>query len=382
MAEKTFAVAPGLRLKLHGNGRTGRWSVLVRVNGRKSRVGLGDWPGLTETKAKRLAAAARADGLRGVDRAAEKRAAVAAAAAAGTMNEQAAEYLATLTGKSADYQASSRWALTSIIAEMGAGNLSPAQVTEAMVHKALDSEPRPASRRTKHNTLRRMMTRLWKRRVISENPFDRIDPAPTVKSRSRFLTAPEVQAVWGGLSHLAQPHQDLFRLLICLPLRRREASLIEDTWVDLGEMVLRVPAEVTKSDRDFEIPLNHQAAAIFERNMRPGLLFPGHLSGNPIKNFSRASDKLRGAAGLPDIRLHDFRRTIVSALADAGTGFEVADALLNHAASASKGGITGVYQRADLKGPKARAMALWSELLDRAISTGSFEAEDNVVRIA
>ena len=116
--------------------------------------------------------------------------------------------------------------------------------------------------------------------------------------------------------------------------------------------------------------------------MRPGLLFPGHLSGNPIKNFSRTSDKLRGAAGLPDIRLHDFRRTIVSALADAGTGFEVADALLNHAASASKGGITGVYQRADLKGPKARAMALWSELLDRAISTGSFEAEDNVVRIA
>jgi hypothetical protein len=61
--------------------------------------------------------------------------------------------------------------------------------------------------------------------------------------------------------------------------------------------------------------------------------------------------------------LHDFRRSMVSAMADHGVAFEVADSLLNHAASQSRGGIVGVYQRAELGARKVQALALWSRLL-------------------
>ena len=82
-------------------------------------------------------------------------------------------------------------------------------------------------------------------------------------------------------------------------------------------------------------------------------------------------------------RLHDFRRTFTTAVAEAGVDFATADMLLNHAASASRGGIVAVYNKAQLKGPKRRAMDLWSELLDRAIRVGTFEAgSDNVIKIA
>ena len=65
MTEKSITGAPGLRLKMHGSGATGTWSVLGRVHGKKVRIRLGDYPGITETKAKRLAAEARADMARG-----------------------------------------------------------------------------------------------------------------------------------------------------------------------------------------------------------------------------------------------------------------------------------------------------------------------------
>ena len=387
MAEKSIAGAPGLRLKMHGSGTTGSWSVLGRINGKKTRVTFADYPGVTEAKAKRLAADVRTEMRAGVDRNAQKREAAAAVAVAGTMTEQAARYtdvIRTTPSRSGEmrspkYIHNEKVALAAILDAMGAGNLPPSAITKTMIDAALDDEPRQASRRTKHAALGRMMKRLWKKGVITENVMDRVDNPGKAKDRSRFYTAAEVQALWIALDDEIQPYGDLFQLLVALPLRREEASRITGAMVDLDERVLRLPAAVTKSDRDFEIPIPRHAVNILERRMTDGLLFPARQADKPVRNFSRAVDRVRKASGVSDFRLHDFRRTIATALAEAGVGFEVADALLNHSASASRGGITGVYQRAELKEPKRRAMDLWADLLDRAITTGSFEAEDNVI---
>jgi hypothetical protein len=52
---------------------------------------------------------------------------------------------------------------------------------------------------------------------------------------------------------------------------------------------------------------------------------------------------------------------------------------LNHKASATHGGVLGVYQQSDLLEKRASIFESWGALVARAVATGSFKpAADNV----
>ena len=76
---------------------------------------------------------------------------------------------------------------------------------------------------------------------------------------------------------------------------------------------------------------------------------------------------------------HDFRRSFASALGEASFSEAVADAVLNHRQSATRGGVMGVYQRSGRWPEQVKAMELWGRLLDAAIEGRDDDA--NVVRI-
>jgi hypothetical protein len=58
----------------------------------------------------------------------------------------------------------------------------------------------------------------------------------------------------------------------------------------------------------------------------------------------------------------------------------VLDTLINHASSATRGGVIGVYQRATLLVPMRNVVNLWDRLLREAID--STLAEQKVVSLA
>jgi integrase len=64
---------------------------------------------------------------------------------------------------------------------------------------------------------------------------------------------------------------------------------------------------------------------------------------------------------------HDFRRSFATALGEAGIPEAIADAILNHRQSATRGGVLGVYQRASRWPEQVKAMELWGRLLAAAI---------------
>ena len=72
---------------------------------------------------------------------------------------------------------------------------------------------------------------------------------------------------------------------------------------------------------------------------------------------------------------HDFRRSFATALGEAGIPEAVADAVLNHRQSATRGGVLGVYQRASRWPEQVRAMELWGRLLAAAIEGREMTAE-------
>jgi hypothetical protein len=64
-------------------------------------------------------------------------------------------------------------------------------------------------------------------------------------------------------------------------------------------------------------------------------------------------------------------------LGEAGVSETIADAVLNHRQSATRGGVLGVYQRATRWPEQVRAMSAWGEMLAAAID--GRHADENVL---
>jgi integrase len=86
-------------------------------------------------------------------------------------------------------------------------------------------------------------------------------------------------------------------------------------------------------------------------------------------------EMLSEAAGLTGWTWHDFRRSFATALGETGISETVADAVLNHRQSATRGGVLGVYQRASRWPEQVKAMQLWGRLLAAAIEGRDAGAE-------
>ncbi len=116
-----------------------------------------------------------------------------------------------------------------------------------------------------------------------------------------------------------------------------------------------------------------------------GFVFPAPRAGGILTAFSGIkaavveATAVRGEA-LTGWAWHDTRRSFATALGEAGVSETVADAVLNHRQTATRGGVLGVYQRGSRWPEQMRAMELWGRLL-RAALDGS-EANATVVPMA
>lgn len=146
---------------------------------------------------------------------------------------------------------------------------------------------------------------------------------------------------------------------------------MEWSHVDLIAAEWRQPGRLTKSGQPHRLRL-HPLALDVLRSRRlatsgKGLVFPAPLSGGAVNTFTDLKAKLTEAADLTDWTWHDFRRSFATALGEAGVSEAVADAVLNHRQSATRGGVLGVYQRATRWAGQLEAMETWGRLLASAI---------------
>jgi integrase len=157
--------------------------------------------------------------------------------------------------------------------------------------------------------------------------------------------------------------------------------------VDLRSSTWSQPGHLTKNRDAHRLHLHPLAWAILAArhgafgSPRQGLVFPAPRSGRPIDTFT----KIKAALGeaVPDLTgwwFHDMRRSFASALGEARIPEVVADAVLNHRQSATRGGVLGVYQRASRWPEQVQAMKLWGGLLVAAIE--GRVADDTVVTMA
>jgi integrase len=106
---------------------------------------------------------------------------------------------------------------------------------------------------------------------------------------------------------------------------------IQDAKTESSESVLPLP-EITRRTLEEHRDLQaRERTALADAWQEHGLVFPSEI-GTPMepRNLSRHFATMRATAGMPDVRLHDLRHTVVSVLMDLGVPPHVVQAIARH----------------------------------------------------
>jgi integrase len=169
----------------------------------------------------------------------------------------------------------------------------------------------------------------------SDNPCKGVERNQENK-RHRYMTAAEISRLSAALAKLAdQGAANAVRLLLLTGARRGELLAAKWTDIDLEAGVWTKPASTTKQATFHRVPLSAAAVQLLTE-MRAQAdddaewIFPARGGGHR-PHINDAWIRLRKAANLPDVRLHDLRHTYASVLASSGLSLPVIGALLGHA---------------------------------------------------
>lgn len=239
---------------------------------------------------------------------------------------------------------------------------------------------KPATARHRFGALSRFYDWAQDEGHIAANPCVQLAKARRPRAptpRPIFHTPAQLAQLWRAVKAadgLYQVHRDLLHFLMVVPCRRGEASNMQWSDVDLDNAVWTQSGTQTKNGDPHRFHLPPLALDILRRrceaagNSSDGYVFPAPRSGKAIDTFGKAKKSVDAVLKTKlDWRMHDHRRSFVTALAEAGVHEAVLDAILNHRQAATRAGVLGVYQRAQRWPEQVQAMMRWDGLLSQQI---------------
>ncbi|MEW6132070.1 MAG: site-specific integrase [Pseudomonadota bacterium] len=182
------------------------------------------------------------------------------------------------------------------------------------------------------------------------NPAQGIKKFPE-DSRERVIEPDEMPKFFDAvLSHSSATIRDF--VLICLFTGARRSNVLSMRWsdVNLDRGVWIVPR--TKGGVPQTVALPAPAVEILkarQENVDSEFVFPGTGKSGHLTEPKKGWDEIRKSAGLPDLRLHDLRRTFGSWQANAGASLHIVGKSLGHKSAQS----TQIYARLNLEPVRA-----------------------------
>ncbi len=175
------------------------------------------------------------------------------------------------------------------------------------------------------------------------------------QQRDRILSFDELRALWHGISGITG---HAIRLLILTGARRAEVAEMHWAEVDLGRAEWHLPAERTKSRREFKIYFGPRARQLLTELRQfgcGGYVFPGQDGERSLHpdSLDTALTRYRKSSNCRHFTLHDLRRTAATYWhCHCGADIETADAMLNH-------GVAGVASVYIIERDRKRQQEIW-----------------------
>ncbi len=213
------------------------------------------------------------------------------------------------------------------------------------------------------------------REIVTDNPVYGMTRADLRNNHQagRALEDNELRAIWQAAGELGYPFGKMYQLLILTGQRRNEWAEARRSEINAEKRWLEVARSRYKGDREHIVPLADVAWTIVDALPAwPGndyCLFSTTDGRKPVSGFSRAKSRLdkrarqilrqitdNPKAELPRYRVHDFRVTCETRLANLGFSQEVRDAVLGHA----KPGLQKTYNKHDYLEEKREALGAYA----------------------
>ncbi|MDR0803786.1 MAG: site-specific integrase [Rickettsiales bacterium] len=201
------------------------------------------------------------------------------------------------------------------------------------------------------NRMLSLLRHMYNIATIWGYPADRGNPTAGIhkfpeKSRDRFLSPDELTRFFAALN---KETHTMFKnyVLLSLFIGQRADNMISMRWdnIDLQNGFVYFPD--TKNNEPHRVPLSATATKILtdmKKTAKSGWVFPApwdKTAGQHIGDFRNPWIRFREQIGMPDLRIHDLRRTLGSYQAIEGASLSVIGKSLGHKSLAA----TNVYAR-------------------------------------
>lgn len=168
----------------------------------------------------------------------------------------------------------------------------------------------------------------------SDNPAQGVERYQEIK-RDRWLQGEEFEKFWEILDRYPDNVTALLlKFLLLTGARKGEA--MGATWdqFDMKQGVWTKPSHMTKQKKQERLPLSQEALGVLKilqgrKDLSP-YVFPGRLTGQPLKEIKTFWKKVCTEAGLENLRIHDLRHTHASHLVSSGMSLSIVGRLLGH----------------------------------------------------
>ncbi len=319
----------GLGLRVYPSGKKA-FVLSYRVKGQKRLLTLGQFGPLTLDKARDTALKQKAQVIDGKDPLEQRK----ATATAKTVAELCRTYLVRYAVHKRSAGEDKRRIEQHILPLWGARKveaLRRSEIADAH-HKVGEDRPYEANRRLA--LLRRMLNLARQWGFVDEgwpNPAVGIPMHPEV-ARDRWATPEELPRIAKAIDEEANVYVRS-ALWLYLLTGMRKGELLGAKWTDIDWDRKELRLGETKAGRVHYVPLSPPAVAIIQAIPRQELnphVFAGARKGKHLVNIDISWCRVRERAAVPDLRLHDLRRTVGSWLAQAGNDLHLIGKVLNH----------------------------------------------------
>jgi integrase len=210
----------------------------------------------------------------------------------------------------------------------------------AEFHADLASTPVMANRVKSMLSTAFSLAELWRWRAEGTNPCRHVRPFKE-RSRERYLTEQELRRLGAVLDEAEESWGvsaygiAAIRLLILTGCRSAEIVKLRWEWVDFEARCLRLPDSKTGAKT---VKLNAPALEILanlERLEGNPYVIPGKKRGSHRGPLGSLWDRIREAAELKDVHIHDLRHTFASYGVSAGFTLPMIGKLLGHTKTAT-----------------------------------------------
>jgi integrase len=204
--------------------------------------------------------------------------------------------------------------------------------------------------------------------LLDNNPVLGTNVRPE-QSRTRVLSDEELKVIWNATAG-GDDYSAIIRLLMLSGCRAAEIGGL--AYAEIRDDRIELPPERVKNRHPHVIPITAPMRTILDaRPRREGLVFGGR-NGRPFNSWGAEKLALDARIGATGVKLeqwtpHDIRRSVATHMAESGIALpHIIEAILNHV-SGHKGGVAGIYNRANYEPQKRAVLEKWGNHIETLI---------------